>query len=526
MPKTYTVKQVSQALGFSTNTVYKYLEEGRIKSTRLSSEGRFKIPESEVTRLLGNPPQPQPETTPLPHYPRITTLFELFISLTGLFLGLTNLFFTPAAYPVPSLLLLTGGLLSLIQNLISISPSRLARKLPVLFIILGLTSQLLFQFNRDSYPVVSLYISLIVAAFLLLIDIPVSSFSKFLASLFCLDILFIASFQFSIHNFPLIYPLAGGILTASVTLALFWFRRHNEKTFISLLILWSLPHLAMSALFLSRQEWINSVVLLVCGSFLLIFPFEKNLPPVSEFTRRQSQTAIVWLLGIITLGISLVYTIQSSYRKSILNETSSRANLASSLVKNYLDTAGQSLLNSQDKTAKALFFSAPAFRRVLILDSENQLVSSYPPETNPDFSAFDLNNVSKDKQSLFSDPVAIFTPVMVNGVYSGLTISEIDFVEIGNRLQKLLSSPAEKIFLVNSQGINLLNPVQIYNPAQSELNIQSQSAVSDLNWTVIYQRPYPEAFRTPLLISFAVFLFTVIFGLGALTTNTYLVSKP
>ncbi len=54
MPKTYTVKQVAQALGFSTNTVYKYLEEGKIKATRLGSEGRFRIPGEEVARLLGD----------------------------------------------------------------------------------------------------------------------------------------------------------------------------------------------------------------------------------------------------------------------------------------------------------------------------------------------------------------------------------------------------------------------------------------------------------------------------------------
>ena len=34
MPKTYTVKQVAEALGVSTNTVYKYLEEGKISATR------------------------------------------------------------------------------------------------------------------------------------------------------------------------------------------------------------------------------------------------------------------------------------------------------------------------------------------------------------------------------------------------------------------------------------------------------------------------------------------------------------
>lgn len=53
MSRTYTVKQVAEALGFSTNTVYKYLDEGKIKATRLGKEGRFRIPEKEVISLLG-----------------------------------------------------------------------------------------------------------------------------------------------------------------------------------------------------------------------------------------------------------------------------------------------------------------------------------------------------------------------------------------------------------------------------------------------------------------------------------------
>lgn len=49
----YTVKEVARLLGFSTNTIYKYLNEGKIKSTRLGKEGRFRIPQKEVAKLLG-----------------------------------------------------------------------------------------------------------------------------------------------------------------------------------------------------------------------------------------------------------------------------------------------------------------------------------------------------------------------------------------------------------------------------------------------------------------------------------------
>src|SRR3972149_79784 len=52
MKKLYTVKEVADLLGFSTNSVYKYLDEGKIKSTRLGKGGRFRIPSGEVNRLL------------------------------------------------------------------------------------------------------------------------------------------------------------------------------------------------------------------------------------------------------------------------------------------------------------------------------------------------------------------------------------------------------------------------------------------------------------------------------------------
>src|SRR3972149_6731185 len=58
MKKTYTVKEVSDLLGFSTNTVYKYLDEGKIKATRLGKEGRFRIQAQEVERLLPESKQP------------------------------------------------------------------------------------------------------------------------------------------------------------------------------------------------------------------------------------------------------------------------------------------------------------------------------------------------------------------------------------------------------------------------------------------------------------------------------------
>jgi len=48
----YTAKDLIRLLGFSKNTIYKYLEDGKIKSTRVGKRGGFRVPAAEVKRLL------------------------------------------------------------------------------------------------------------------------------------------------------------------------------------------------------------------------------------------------------------------------------------------------------------------------------------------------------------------------------------------------------------------------------------------------------------------------------------------
>jgi excisionase family DNA binding protein len=51
MAATYTVKQVAEILGYSTNSIYTFLKEKRIEGVRVG-KGRFRIPQSELNRLL------------------------------------------------------------------------------------------------------------------------------------------------------------------------------------------------------------------------------------------------------------------------------------------------------------------------------------------------------------------------------------------------------------------------------------------------------------------------------------------
>lgn len=55
LPKaTYSVSEVATILGYSTNSIYTFLETKKIRAVRMG-KGRFKIPASEVERLLAGP---------------------------------------------------------------------------------------------------------------------------------------------------------------------------------------------------------------------------------------------------------------------------------------------------------------------------------------------------------------------------------------------------------------------------------------------------------------------------------------
>jgi len=53
MNTSYTVKQTAKILGFSTNSVYKYLKQGSLKAIRTQPKGRFRISKKSLEDFLG-----------------------------------------------------------------------------------------------------------------------------------------------------------------------------------------------------------------------------------------------------------------------------------------------------------------------------------------------------------------------------------------------------------------------------------------------------------------------------------------
>ncbi len=60
----YNVKQAAKILGLSTNTTYKYLNEGRIKAARGHVRGTFIITAKSLETFLGSKLPEDPDYTP------------------------------------------------------------------------------------------------------------------------------------------------------------------------------------------------------------------------------------------------------------------------------------------------------------------------------------------------------------------------------------------------------------------------------------------------------------------------------
>ncbi len=90
----YSVKEAAKIIGVSTNTIYKYLDEGSLKGRRLNSRGRFKIPFPEIAPYLA-----EKETVKtyqeVPSSPRGGGLPVLGIAF-GVILGIISVNYIPA----------------------------------------------------------------------------------------------------------------------------------------------------------------------------------------------------------------------------------------------------------------------------------------------------------------------------------------------------------------------------------------------------------------------------------------------
>src|SRR3990167_2982514 len=89
----YTVKQVAEILGYSTNSIYSFIKGGRINGVRVGM-GRFRITEEELNRVLHLSKKSNIMATPEKTLPiemnihfDIASLFSWFLGIGSIVLG-------------------------------------------------------------------------------------------------------------------------------------------------------------------------------------------------------------------------------------------------------------------------------------------------------------------------------------------------------------------------------------------------------------------------------------------------------
>ena len=464
MPQNYTVKQVAQILGYSTNSIYTFLKEGRITGVRIG-KGRFRIPQSELDRLFSSgltktksalPPPAEPAYNPplrLSNTPSLSpitkvempSLFDWFIATAaisvGLSLSLTTRFASSisAAPLLPWLIPLQitfsvsglGTLLSDISDTIKSYWKPLFHTLAAIaFGIVGY-----FSFASQNYGGFVLFGFLSLVIILReLAKIPDSvAFAIYLAAIY---ILLPPASVFSQPPEPFLslsssqtasFLLAGLIFPLICSLVFLKKGYHQSANIIKVvLIISNYTILILAAFWFAQQSsWAESFLFLALATSSLFLTFWSNF----NFRHIDDRRFVFATFGVIIVTYSFIiglsHIIQTSIADFQLNEIDNELSFASLYISSQVTTVKttltgnsanpllQSALKSGDtdtltSIARTLFEANYGLLRVGIIDPGMVVRAVYPFDPDLSNTTFAnqnfLQTVQANGQTQISEP--------------------------------------------------------------------------------------------------------------------------
>lgn len=522
MKKTYSVKQLADALGFSTNTVYKYLLEGKIKATRLGKVGRFRIKEEEVMRLIGlKGEKPQiasrlspsgavtfsadegiiQESTKVGDYEdnlalltKISNpdLFDWFLSLTAIFLGISYFLF-PLHYQYISIepyriwvmvikfALIGLGITLMVTDVflpVKKFHHHIIIRVPLILAFAGLSAIIYLTGEHWS---ATYFLSLAVFTFL-----PIfwskGAFFKFTGFVYFLvlvsgfvwardpQVFVFADIRDFVYAFPGIFEI---ILTAGASiffiLVIFTYYKSQALLFLLSWVL-SVLFFLLSISFINDQSWNKAVVTLMIGSFGLVIPFHKEFDTLSKFSRKDVIISFSWIVLILVVGVAVIFYTQNTFKSFVVEESQKKVETGAKLVDSFMqdtimfvDIIAQApalldLLDSKkiskdklEDIIKSEYQGSTTLKRLVIFDSNGNVLALYPPgdfkmlqdnfaaqeyfKRAKEYKATAVSELIVSKTDKDQGSIVVAAPILdINGEVKGVIGGGIDISELEDKL--------------------------------------------------------------------------------------------
>lgn len=442
MEKTYTVKEVSNILGYSTNSIYSFLKEKRIIGIRVG-KGRFRISQSELNKILhlqkNEVPQLKVQNTPtiamneeqntLPiqgedifekHLENlrssVPSLFDWFISLISIVTSLTVVTFvrnfegqygitlTQFLNPIKINLLLSGIGLFIINYL-----GKTKKGWYYIFyslIILNFCAQaVILLLGKDLLGFFYYGITTIVILIHLILNLKGTvTFRVYIAilSIFyplilvfypsAVDLNIISSFT-GISSNIVLYLLPILFIVINV---INYFSEKTKNVFFWFGFLILCFNLAiLSYIYSAKIYWNNSFVILLLIQFLLISTCWNDLEQNYKENRKIISNIFTDLLLVFVVIISIIWIIQNNNKNNIQQTLINRLVYGKSILENMLESSTdkiESFANNEtlrneiekkdylsiDKSSKDFFTYTTYFRRIIFADKDGEIRSIYP----------------------------------------------------------------------------------------------------------------------------------------------------
>ena len=502
MPRTYTVKEVADILGYSTNSIYTFLKEKRIRGVRLG-KGRFRIPDEELARVLhlSKKPDEIPVPATRPQEILLPDIFDWFVGLSAIVSGVA-LFLFNLTYAIPAarLILIAAGV-----GVIATTLTTGARRWHGLFhgvlclfgavnavnlfrggsidgaILYGAMAIVLgtgLVWHASGTVLLGLYVSLLAVAFPIWIFAAGGSSTVATAA----HVVGIGTVWFG----------AAVALASVLYLWLFWMGYSGKRP------LFILAGVLVAILCVGGAVWYGQLQLWSRAFFLIVLGFFSGTLPLwqwaSAVTPRRKRALLHLLFGgvgaVLLLAILAVHLLQQNLREQSKTEFINRIATATNLLISAVDSTKSSLVvsaanpdlqNALDKKdveelvrfSKVLYETNTNIRRVVFLDAAGDGVALYP------YGTFDRTNyadreyfkeardtktayvsnvfqaaVDQAGRQVFVVAVPIFS---AKNEFVGVMAGSVDLERLGYKLRQLAVESRGEYFLIVDSNKKILS---------------------------------------------------------------------